>query len=407
MKIAYFIPLYPSITLTFIAREVHQLEKMDNEIWIFSSGRADSDLAHPEFAKIKAKIFYPQPLRLQLITVLWANVVVMLTHPKSYIKALRWTQNMSANRVERWRMMLDVGYFSYVIKKAHVERIHTHFALDWAAAAMLASWITHIPFSLTTHAADIYQNPEPHLLPELFSEVDFLVTISDYNRIFLLKSYGSSLSPERVFVVHCGIDLEVFPFLPLCREIPEVISIITIARLVEKKGHASLLQALQMLKQQGYKFTWTVIGRGPLLPKIQVLATEMGLSDEVTFLGAMTQDDVQLRLREADILVLPCVQASGGDMDGIPVVLMEAMAMGVPVLSTTVSGIPELITHNETGWLVAPNDAPGLAFALGQWRDGQPYSEKMLAKAREKVCADFNIQVEATRLLELFKDFTP
>lgn len=304
-------------------------------------------------------------------------------------------------------MMLDIGYFSYVIKRAHIERIHAHFALDWAAVAMLASWITDIPFSLTAHAADIYQNPQPHLLPELFSEVDFLVTISDYNRTFLLNSYSSSLSPERVFVVHCGIDLEAIPFLPWRRKIAEVMSIITIARLVEKKGHTLLLQALHLLKQQGYKFTWVVIGRGPLLPQIQALAAEMGLRDDVKFMGAMPQDDVQEELRHTDILVLPCVQAPEGDMDGIPVVLMEAMAMGVPVLSTRVSGIPELITHDETGWLVAPNAANDLALTLGQLWDSQFYSEKMVIKAREKVCAEFNIQIEATRLLELFKVFKP
>jgi glycosyltransferase involved in cell wall biosynthesis len=404
MNIAYFVPLYPSVSLTFVAREIRQLEKLKNLITVFAYDRADEDLFHPEFVDIQAKVIYRPPLaQWKIIKIIWANISVAIKNPKGYFKAFRWLNEFSTEKnIAKLGLFLQMGYFSYLIRQLSIERIHAHFAIEWAITAMLTSWIADLPFSITTHGADILANPQPNLLPHLFSQTNPLVTISKYNQEFLLDSFSNILQPERVVVVHCGVDINNFCFRPY-RKSTDDFSIVTIARLVEKKGHTILIEALDLLKQQGFKFSWIVVGRGPMSSLLEELVKANNLADHTKFLGAAVRDEIQAVLRNADLMVLPCIPTSKGDIDGIPVTLMEAMAMGVPVISTNISGIPELIAHEESGWLVPPNDSKALADRLRQVIE-QPNLQQIVLKAREKIETDFNIEIEATRLLSFFQD---
>lgn len=405
MNIAYFVPLYPAVSLTFIIREIRELEKGGSSIVIFSFEQADMDFVQPEFSESKAQVFYPPRLRSwQIAKVLWANLSVALVNPGGYFKALKRMQVFPyAKLLARFGLFLQTGYFSYLAQKLSVERIHAHFAIDWAIVAMLTSWMADLPFSITTHAGDIFVNPHPDIVPLLFSEADILVTISEFNRKFLLASFPDVLQPECVFVVHCGVDIGQFDFMPPSSPTGHI-SIITVARLVGKKGHSTVIEALQLLKQQNIHFSWIVVGRGPLLSKLQELVKQKKLEDNVEFVGAATRDEVQIRLRNSNVMVLPCIKDANGDMDGIPVVLIEAMAMGIPVISTDISGIPELITHRKSGLLVTPGDSMALANALKQVFEESSVITQMAVEARRKVVDDFNIETEGLRLLDIFQE---
>jgi glycosyltransferase involved in cell wall biosynthesis len=402
MKIAYFVPLYPAVSLTFIAREIRSLGKLGHTITVFAGGKADQDLDHPEFVQREVEVIYPSRFKSgQFWSIVWANFVVFLVNPGGYLKSIFWMKRSAHRAILGWKTLLQIGYYSFLIRKKKIQRIHAHFALDWALLGLLASWMVKVPFSVTTHAGDLFVKSHPEILPQIFDEADWVVTISDYNRNFLLQTY-ESLTPDRVVVVHCGIDMADFPFAKRSYLPKEPLSIITVARLVEKKGHRVLLNALQLLKKQGHPFTWQIVGRGPLSAALQVSVHQAQLNEVVQFVGATTYQHIKSLLMTADVMVLPCVQSEDGDQDGIPVALMEAMAVGLPVISTTVSGIPELITHKKTGLLVRPNDSAALAKALCAFLENQYDLSQLIAQAHRKVCNDFNIEIESARLAALF-----
>ncbi len=399
--VAYVSQQFPCLTMTFIYREVLALRRQGLTIRPISTWRPPAGVMSKEAEGLIGETFYIFPL--PWLRLLGNHLRYLLTRPKRYLGTLG--QLVLFNREPLRHRLRLLAHFVYAVRAAaEVERcqaqhIHADFALNAATVAMVASRLTGRPFSFTAHAADIFV--DPILLREKIAAASFVVAISEYNRRYLISIAGDNGVADKIHIVHYGLDIG--QFTPDPERKPNAIPVLlTIGRLVEKKGLPYLVKACRILVEQGYEFESLVIGQGPEEKMLRQLVQEYGLDDRVHLLGAMPQERVRELLRQADIFVLPCVVASDGDRDGIPVVLIEAMAMGLPVISTSLSGIPELIENGVSGWVVSPQDEEELARAVAILLRDPQQRAKMGAAGRRKVLEEFNIERSAAQLRALF-----
>jgi glycosyltransferase involved in cell wall biosynthesis len=229
-----------------------------------------------------------------------------------------------------------------------------------------------------------------------------VVTCTQYNRDFLSKQYGP-LCDGKLYRIYHGLDISQFKFSLSRRDDGGEPVVLSVARLVEKKGLEDLITAAGILRGRGHAFKVEIIGSGPLRDSLKAQAQRLGLADRVSLLGAQAHDAVCLAYQRASVFVLPCVVASNGDRDGIPNVLLEAMASGVPVVSTPVSGIPELIESGVTGILVPPRDVRSLADAIERLLASPELSERLASAARTKLESSFSLEASAEQLLAVFR----
>jgi glycosyltransferase involved in cell wall biosynthesis len=285
------------------------------------------------------------------------------------------------------RRFLQAGYLADALRREPVTHLHAHFATGPTQVAMLTHELLGIPYSFTAHARDIFCDTPPALLRAEMERARAVVTVSEYNRRYL-QSRSRRLN-GKVHCVACGLDLSEFPFrAPRATSPP---SILAVARLVEKKGLGDLLEAADLLRREGHSFRVEIIGEGPLRSVLDARIAQAGLEDRVTLHGAQPHEVVRAAYERAAIFVLPCVVAEDGDRDGIPVVLLEAMACGVPVVSTSVVGIPELIHSGREGLIVPPNEPRELADALARLLVDVPLRERLARAARARIEQAYSI----------------
>ena len=282
-----------------------------------------------------------------------------------------------------------------ILREKNCRHLHAHFAHVPTDIAMYAVSLVGIPFSFTSHANDLFERG--YLLSEKIARCTFAVTISEFNKSFMVAQGGER---TKINIVRCGVDSTKFSSAPPRFASPPY-SIGTIGRMVEKKGFETLLHAAAMLQKRGVDFRLTIAGCGPLENELRATAVKLGLARIVDFPGPMVNEQVPLWLRSLDLFVLPCQQDSNGDMDGIPVVLMEAMASGIPVISTRISGVPELIAHGQDGLLVEPRSEAALANAITQLLSSDELRASFSRNGRLKVIREFDTEVNIRRLIKL------
>ena len=275
--------------------------------------------------------------------------------------------------------------------------IHAHWATYPSTAALLLSRSLGIPFSFTAHAHDIYL--ENHLVDAKLRAAAFAVTISEFNRQLLEARFGAQ-NATKVRVVHCGIPLERFPFQPEDRE-PGLI--LAVGRLDPIKGFRVLIDACELLRTAGVRFTCDIVGDGPQRKELAARVERSGLGEHVRLRGALAGQEVRRLLYRASVFALPSMVTPEGNMDGIPVALMEAMASGVPVVSTTVSGIPELVRDGQTGHLVAPGDSDAVSRSLGLLLEGAALPMRLATAARRVIEERFDVSTETGKLHVLLR----
>ncbi len=283
-----------------------------------------------------------------------------------------------------------------------LSHLHAHFASDAATVAMMASRLSAIPWSMTAHAKDIYHTySHPQwdraFLTTKLLEASFTVTVSDYN-----KRYLESLTDGRATIhrLYNGVDLAALRFHEGPREQGLIVGV---GRLVEKKGFSDLVSACARLHERRLPFRCVIVGDGPERPALEAQIERLGLRHDIELLGALPQPEVLAWLRRATLFALPCIISQSGDRDGLPTVLLEAMALGTPVVSTNVAGIPEMIDDGETGLLTDPGAPDRLADALAHLLgadDGQRAA--IAAQARRKAERLFNLQTNVRTLNTLF-----
>jgi glycosyltransferase involved in cell wall biosynthesis len=277
--------------------------------------------------------------------------------------------------------------FVFAGKARRIERLHAHFATYPALLAWIAASFLKIPFTFTAHAHDIYVNQD--LLPIVCGTAAEIVVISEYNRRFIVEKLGEEFA-AKITVIHCGIDLNRLPFAERRVRREGALRLVSIGRLSGIKGFTFLIEALRLLQKTGCDFCCTIVGDGPLRKELERQVAEAGLSDRVDLVGSKKAEEIPPILQTADLFVLACAKDRIEGQDGIPVVFMEAMAQGLPVLGTRLSGIPELIRHEETGLLAQPHDPADLMRQIRFFSENPAAAEAMRAKARALVEAEFD-----------------
>jgi glycosyltransferase involved in cell wall biosynthesis len=426
-EIGYVLKGYPRTSETFIANEIYLLEKLGLKLWIFSLLRLAGQQRHAVFDQIHSPVTYlPHVASLSGYPFfLWLAVTLpkfagshwslLRARPRAYfttlLDAIALTlrcreARRSPPRKEFIKEFLQAGIIAReVIESSRIRHLHAHFCHTSTSIAMFASRLAGVPFSFTAHAKDIYLkelNPG-ELLRIKMRRAKFIVTCTRANSIHLEK-----ISTRRapIHTVYHGLDTDFFA--PSAefedktdrRAVPIVLSV---GRFVEKKGFQYLVKACRILKDRGQQFICLLVGGdGPTAEEIKRLVKELRLEETVLIRPAVTQEELRHIYRAGTVFVLPCLITDGGDRDGIPNVLVEAMAMEMPVVSTDVSGIPELVDHGLNGLLVPEKEAAALAEAIGELL-GNPVLRRELGQAaRNKVCHLFDARVNTLVLRDLF-----
>lgn len=396
---------YPRISETFISNEIRLLERQGIGVHIFSMRRPRESFCHPSVKKIRARVDYlPETIiSRRLPQLLKHNGQLAARHAASYAHAL----GLALRRFRRTRKsatikhLLQAGYLVNAgLGRQRIVHLHAHFAHSPTSVAMFSSLLSGRPFSFTAHAKDIYTSDQRQLR-EKIEMAAFVVTCTEYNRRHLLGLGHEGRTP--IYRFYHGIDLTLFDN-PASRLQPSPpYRILSIARLTAKKGLPTVLKALAHLKQNGVAFDYTLIGDGDDRDKILALVNTLGLSKRTRWLGTLPHDVVREHYRRADLFALGCEIAANGDRDGIPNVLVESLAMGVPVVATRVSAIPEIITHEETGLLVEPSRPDQMAAAMMRTLEDHDLRRRVVAAGRQRVQTTFDNVALIQGLVQIYR----
>lgn len=398
MRIAYIVKEFPRVSETFILTEILELERLGAEVSVFSRYAATEDVQHAALRNLRADVEILEPL---LRDRLWKAFEIhrRLAESAGARHDAGLTSALAHTSREEMRYWLIAARVAERVLAEGFDLIHAHFATGSASVARYASRITGVPFTFTSHAKDIYAvDVDASRLRSLLREASTAVTISDAN----LKHLQTIAPDARLARVYNGIDLERF----LCR--PSVAShegplIVCVARLVEKKGLPVLMHALALMRERGTVARLRLVGSGPLEPAMRSLAETLGLSDAVRFVGTASQEEIVAKhLAEADVFVQACIVAPDGDRDGVPTTLLEAMAIGVPVVATTLPGLSEAVPPDRAGLLAPPGDAHALAAAIEATLQHPEEARRRALFARRHVARLFDSRTNARALYDVF-----
>ncbi len=394
MKTGYLLRTFPQLSQTFVNNEIIALGQLEHDVVIAALYRPGEKIPESLTPLASRALYWFDIDKSRLIEILKANAVLALKFPSAYLRLFK-------KHVSSPGIFLKKVFLAHYFHAAGVSNIHTHFAWEQVAYLRFIKRLTGIPFSVTLHAADIYS--EICSLAEAAEDAKFIITISEYNKHYLVDNLG--MNPEKIHVVHCGVKSSTFTGSPDCfskiqENNPPLI--LSIGRLTQKKGFDLFIRALKHLKKCGIAFKARIIGDGPLMSELRAQIKESDLEGMVDLAGAMPHELVMAAVKECNLFVLACRRAENGDIDGIPVVLMEAMAASKPVISTSLSGIPELVQPG-TGLLVPPEDPEKLARAMVTILGNLEKASKMGQKARKVVEQSFSIQGQVQRLIHLIQ----
>lgn len=399
LNLAYLIGTYPLLTTTFIDREIQALRDRGVGIHILSIRRPESPLSR-EQEEIQRAVQYILPL--SLVDLIKSHAWSLFRrNPLVYLTTL-WhlLTRPHPNFRSRFKSLLHFGsgvQAAYLLRDKSFDHLHAHFIDRAAIVALVASRLLGIPYSLSAHANDIYL--EPVLLPEKFAGAKFIATCTGYNLDHLSRLAQNGIS-QKIRCIYHGLDLNRFQPVGTMSEGDLVIT--SVGQLKEKKGFYYLVNACRLLKDQGYDFKCQIIGEGPLREPLQAQIRSLHLEDTVSIRGALFHEQVIEEYQRTSIFVLPCITGSDGDRDGIPNVILEAMAMQIPVISTNHSGIPEAVVDGANGLLVPSADEVALAEALARLIDDPELRLRLGEQGRITVIEKFNLERNAGALLSEF-----
>ncbi|MGA5541618.1 glycosyltransferase [Mycobacterium sp. NPDC051198] len=395
-QIDYLVSRFPVTSETFIVRELDSVSAADGrEIGLRSLFPSPDPQVHDIARPWVDKLVRPS-VGASVAGLLWA----LIRHPLITLSVFAdVVRGYAARPALLLRALVTVPIAAAHARDLHSpggnRHIHAHYATYPALAAWICSRLAGVTYSVTIHAHDLYVDQS--MLSRKLDGADFIVTVSEFNRR-MLANYTST----PVHVVHAGINTAAYPF--RLRKIPDrgPIRALCVASLQEYKGHEVLLRALSLGGPGVDRIELDLIGNGPLKDELQDLATELGLASRVRFHGGQSETVVKQALAEADLFVLPSIVAADGQMEGLPVALMEALASGIPTVSTSLSGIPELVIPGRTGLLAIPSDAQSLHDQLEQLVSSGSVLDDYARAGRELVEQEFDITATTATLRGLF-----
>lgn len=396
--VAYIMSRFPKLTETFVLYEILAMESAGLSVKVYPLLRCNESVRHPEAEAWAQRARYLPFVSLQILA---AVLFFLVRRPRKTVAAM--VEALYGTHTSRNFLIGAIGIlpksfrFAYEMERAGVNHIHAHFATHPALSALIVHRLTGIPFSFTAHGSDLHVDRT--MLGSKVNAAAFTVTISDYNRRLIIDECGRGTA-DRVHVVHCGVDSRLFHPGSGSRSAGPL-RLICVASFEEVKGHRYLIEACQILVHRGIDFQLDLIGAGPLQQEMEILAE--AVSDRVQFLGPRSRPEVAELLRAADVAILASYQTPQGKREGIPVALMEAMASGLPVVASAVSGIPELVVDGSTGILAEPRNPTALADAIELLAGDPGLRIRMGRSGRERVQREFNLETSALQLIGLIR----
>ena len=395
-KIAYLCSEYPALSHTFIFREIQSIRQSGLEVVTASIRPAShvSLMTHKEQQEAdQTFVITKQPLT----AMLKAHLTSMRRSPRGYfsmaLQALRLVWTGPKSPLKALGYFAEAGILIPWLHDNNVTHIHEHFGNPTAIVALLIKKYGAATYSVSIHGPDIFYTVDSAMLREKVIHASFVRCISHYCTSQIMRITPFSFW-ENLHIVRCGIDPDIYT--PREPRTTGRVEILCVGRLVPAKGQHLLLGAAQKLQKEGLDFHITFIGDGPDRESLEALSLQNALTDRVLFTGPLGQDEVRKYYDTADIFVLPSCA------EGVPVVLMEAMSKEIPVISTRITGIPELIDHDHDGLLATPGDAQDLARQMRQLMEDPAKRIHLGKKGREKVQLLYNQHLNNSRLADIF-----
>jgi colanic acid/amylovoran biosynthesis glycosyltransferase len=384
-RIGYVLKVYPRLTETFILTELLAHQRAGQDIEIFSLRPPGDGRFHEAIGELRFPVTYVPSAGLHTDT-LWEAM-----HDSAGELGGTWAALADAGDADA-RDAYQALWLAREARRRGIRHLHAHFASAAGMVSRIAARAGGLSYSLTTHAKDIFhEDVNARALRSVLGDARAAVTVSDFNVTHLRGAAPAA----RVQRVYNGLHLERFPF---SAPADRAARILAVGRLIEKKGFGDLVDACALLAEQGRRFGCDIVGSGPLARELAARIAEHGLRDTVRLLGPHSQDEVRRAIRGAAVMAAPCVVGSDGNRDGLPTVLLEAMALGTPCVATPVTGIPEAIEDGRTGLLVAERRPAQLAGALARMLDDASLRVRLAGAARARVEERFDADRNAARL---------
>ncbi len=387
-RIGYVLKRYPRYSETFVVNEILALEQRGMELDIFAL-RPPSDTHFQDIiARVRAPVHY-LPARAPKAVDFWDAL-------RTAAQWLSTDELLATTRGETVHEVHQALRLAHEIRTRGVRHLHAHFATSATGVARMAARFAGIGYSFTAHAKDIYHDSVVgDDLGRKLAEASTVVTVSDYNLNHLRQRFGE----VRVERLYNGLDLDDFPYRSPADRPPRIVAV---GRLVEKKGFADLIDACALLVERGRTFDCQLVGGGELEAELRERIAAHGLQQRIELTGPLPQREVVRRVQAGAVLAAPCVIGSDSNRDGLPTVLLEAMALGTPCVSTDVTGIPELLADGVTGLQVPQHDPAALATALEQLLADAALRVRLTEAARQRIEQDFDVRRNVAGLQQIF-----
>ena len=391
---AYLCERLPSFVQTFVYREVEEMARFGMNPFVVSIRRPDDP---PETAaRMETPVFY-MPEGAEIRTKIDKDRELGRLHRKLHRAIPKHRQFPDSQR------MFEAAWLGPILEGAGILHVHAHFG---GLAARTAWWLRKlfgISYSFTGHANDIFcENDFPVTNAMLVKQAKFVVTETDYSRKWMEQKHPGSRG--KIFRVFNGIDLESLPAAIRGEGVPRIVSV---GRYVEKKGFPDLIDACALLREKGISFECEIIGGGEMEGALAAQIGRLNLGDRVKLLGPKSQAEVRERLASATVFALACQMEKDGGSDNLPTVIMEAMGIGLPVVSTNIAGVPEMVDEGETGFLTAERDVPAFAAALEKVLIAPDLSAEFGALAAKRAREKFAGKTNAALLAQLLVQHAP
>ncbi|MBE0480632.1 MAG: glycosyltransferase family 4 protein [Dehalococcoidia bacterium] len=393
LRVGYILKRYPRYSETFVVNEIIAHEKAGLEIDIFSLRYPEDQHFQDIISRVQAPVRYVQADEGK------SNSFWNLLKKGQGCLPYFWSSLQSAISSEG-RDVYQAMVIAMEVKEKSIQHLHAHFASKAATIARLASGMAGISYSVTAHAKDIFH--EDISFDEVQSnlaEAAYVITVSDFNVKYLREVYG--IDGDKVRRIYNGLDLTRFPYRTPKDRPP---AIIAVGRLVEKKGFSDLVEACNLLSQRRIDYECLIIGAGPLESELQRQIEGACLQERVTLLGPRPQNEVIQRIQGSAAMAAPCIIAGDRDKDGLPTVLVEAMALGTPCVSTDVTGIPEIVVEGKTGLVVPQRDPSHLADALEALLTQPGLRTRLSDRARKLIEEEFDIDRNTEQVRAVFRE---
>ena len=398
LKLVYVIGTYPILTTTFIDREIRGLRKNGVQVQVLSIRKPRPPLS-PDQVTMAYGVIYLIPV--SYLAFILAHLQYAIRSPIAYFGTLFYLlsrPNQSINeRLKTGAHFAEGVYAAYKLRNLGFDQLHAHFLDRATTVAMVVGRLLKVPYTLTAHANDIYVRPQ--LIVEKMEQAQRVITCTEYNRSHLMSIQDGSFDSKIRCIYH---GLETDSYREAVRSNDDPTLVLCVAQLKEKKGLSYLIRACRILKDRGYTLTCHIVGEGPLRQSLVNEILKLGLENTVFLRGALVHEEVIALYYRSTMFALSPVVSADGDRDGIPNVILEAMAAGLPVVSTNHSGIPEVIQNGINGLLVSTADENSLAEAMA-WIIDHPQARQELGQAGKRTILEkFDADKNTARLLKEF-----